>query len=220
MAGRNIKLLLLHSVEGLGIVGDVVKVKPGHARNFLLPQGFAEFPTLAKQKALEEARAEAMAEVQALRAARQELLERMQEVSITIERSCNDQGVLYGSVNQRDIADALQAAGYDVGVRSVRLSQAIRRVGQYDVLVQFEKDLRTDVSVVVEPDRTLEDEREEMEFDDEGNLIQQSKRKKGKGRPATQDGEQPAADDESASADAPSTEAEAGEPASAPTTAG
>ena len=168
---KNIERLLLRTVEHLGIVGDIVKVKPGHARNYLLPHGIAEFPTDEKIESLKEARAAAQAELTALRNAREELLSRMEEVEIKLQRSCNDQGVLYGSVTQRDISDALQENGYDVGVRSVRLSQTIRRVGEYHVPIQFDKDLRTEISLVVEADRSIEDERDEMEFDDEGNLI-------------------------------------------------
>jgi large subunit ribosomal protein L9 len=174
---KNIELLLLRSVENLGIVGDIVKVKPGYARNYLLPHGLAETPTPSRIEALKEERLKAQAELAELRAAREELLGRMSDVTITLVRSCNDQGVLYGSVTQRDISDALQEAGYDVGVRSVRLSQPIRRIGPYDVPIQFEKDLRTEVHVVVEPDQPLE-EREEMEFDEEGNLIERKPERK------------------------------------------
>ena len=183
---RNIELLLLRTVENLGIVGDIVKTKAGFARNYLLPHGLAEFPTPSKIEALKEERAIAQSEIRALRSAREELLGRMAEVTVTLVRSCNDKGVLYGSVTQRDVADGLQAAGYDVGVRSVRLSGAIRRIGEYPVPVQFEKDLRTDITVIIEPDQPLED-REEMEFDNEGNLIEKP-RKKPKPEPASEDG--------------------------------
>ncbi len=173
---KNIELLLLKSIENLGIVGDIVKVKPGFARNYLLPLGLAEAPTPSRVESLKEERAKAQAELEALRSAREELLSRMSSVEIELIRSCNDQGVLYGSVTQRDIADALQSAGYDVGVRSVRLSQPIRRVGGYDVPIQFEKDLRTEIYIKIEPDQPL-DEREEMEIDDEGELVEKKSRK-------------------------------------------
>lgn len=171
MPSKNIELLLLQTIENTGIVGDIVKVKPGYARNFLLPTGLAEPPTPEKIEALREERAAAESELAALRSAREELLARMEEVEVTLVRSCNDQGVLYGSVTQRDIADGLQENGYDVGVRSIRLRQAIRRIGEYPVPIQFDKDLRCEVNIIVEPDQPLE-EREEMEFDDEGNLIE------------------------------------------------
>jgi large subunit ribosomal protein L9 len=154
---RHLELLLLKSVENLGIVGDTVKVRPGFARNFLLPMKLADVPTPSRIEALKEDRAKAQAELSRLRSAREELHARMEDVAVTIQRSCNDQGVLYGSVTQRDIADALQAAGYDVGVRSIRLAQTIRRIGEYHVPIQFERDLRTEVVIKVTADRTLEE---------------------------------------------------------------
>lgn len=172
MAGKKVKLLLNKTVENLGIVGDIVKVRPGFARNFLLPQALAESPTPSKIERLKEARTTALAELAVLRKSREELVERMTNVAIAIQRSCNDQGILYGSVTQRDIADALQAAGYGVDVRAVRLSQSIRRVGEYHVPIQFEKDLRTDITLKVDPDRQFEEERQEMEIDDEGELVE------------------------------------------------
>ncbi|MEM7229928.1 MAG: 50S ribosomal protein L9 [Planctomycetota bacterium] len=168
---RNIELLLLENVENLGIVGDVVRVKAGYARNFLLPLELAEPPTAEKIESLKERRAAAEAKVKALRSAREELLGRMEEITLTLVRSTNDQGVLYGSVTQRDIADGLQENGFDVGARSVRLPQPIRRIGTNSVPIQFDKDLKVDITLVVEPDQPLE-EREEMEFDGEGNLIE------------------------------------------------
>lgn len=181
MAGKKIRLLLNKTVENLGIVGDIVKVRPGFARNYLLPQALAEAPTPTKIERLKEARAAAQSELANLRSAREELLGRMKDVAVTIQRSCNDQGILYGSVTQRDISEALQAAGYDVGIRSVRLNQSIRRVGAYHVPIQFEKDLRTDITLNVEADRQFQDEREEMEIDDEGELVEKGAPRDGRG---------------------------------------
>jgi large subunit ribosomal protein L9 len=160
----------LKNIEHLGIVGDVVRVRSGYARNYLLPHGFAEVPTPSRIASLEEDRSKALSELAHLRSAREELLERMDDITLTMTRSCNDHGVLYGSVTQRDICDALQTNNLDVGTRSVRLSSAIRRIGTYPVPIQFDKDLRTEIMLVIEPDQPLE-EREEMEFDNEGNLI-------------------------------------------------
>ncbi len=198
MAAKKVHLLLNKTVENLGIVGDTVKVRPGFARNFLLPLGIAEKPTPTKIERLKAAREAALAELASLRAAREQLLERMHAVVVTITRSCNDQGILYGSVSQRDISDALQAAGYDVGLRSVRLSQTIRRVGEYHVPIQFDKDLRTDITLKVEPDRALEQDKEEVEVDAEGELIEKKpeggrKGKKADAETAAAEGTTPAA---------------------------
>ena len=153
---RNTELLLLETVENLGIVGDVVKVKSGYARNYLLPHGVAERPTPTKVEALKEQRAKAQAELAAVRSEREKIIEELVGASITMERSCNDQGQLYGSVTQREISDAMIAAGYGVDVRAVRLSHPIRHIGEYHVQIQFDKDLRSEVTVAIKADRVLE----------------------------------------------------------------
>jgi large subunit ribosomal protein L9 len=153
---KHIELLLLDTVENLGLVGDVVKVKPGYARNYLLPHGYAEPPSPAKIDSLKEARAHAQAELAALRREREKLVEAMAEVSVTLERNCNDQGALYGSVTHRDISDALMEAGWGVDVRCVRIAHPIRHIGVYPVPLQFDRDLRVEVTVIVQSDRDLE----------------------------------------------------------------
>jgi large subunit ribosomal protein L9 len=153
---RPIELLLLRNVENLGIVGDVVSVKAGYARNFLLPHAIAEHPTPEKIESLKDARAKAQAELAALRKRREETVTKLVDHKITLVRSCNDQGLLYGSITQRDIADALVAEGYAVDMRAVRLSQPFRRIGSYHCLIQFERELKADITIDVKPDRVLE----------------------------------------------------------------
>ena len=156
MALRKVELLLNRTIENLGLVGDVVKVKPGFARNYLLPHGFAEAPTAEKIEALKHLRAEAQAELSKLRAAREALIARMEGVSIKLIRSVNDQGVLYGAVTQRDISDQLVADGYHVDMRAVRLQNPIRRIGSYSCIIQLDRDLKTEIGIEVLPDRTLD----------------------------------------------------------------
>ena len=156
MALRKVELLLNRTIENLGLVGDVVKVKPGFARNYLLPHGFAEAPTPEKIEALKHLRAQAQAELAKLRAAREALIARMEGVSIKLIRSVNDQGVLYGAVTQRDISDQLVADGYQVDMRAVRLQNPIRRIGSYSCIIQLDRDLKTEVGIEVLPDRTLD----------------------------------------------------------------
>lgn len=169
-SARRIDLLLTSNVENLGIVGDIVRIRMGYARNYLLPMGLAEAPTPEKIESLAEAREIALKEYEAKRTEQASIIENLEGIVITLTRSANDQGGLYGSVTQRDIADALIENGFSVDTRAIRLHQAIRRIGEYHVTIQFGSDLRADVEVVINPDRPLED-REDMEFDDEGNLI-------------------------------------------------
>lgn len=156
MAHKNVELLLLDTIEHLGIVGDVVKVRPGYARNYLLPMLLAEKPTPEKIESLKEARAAALAKQAQMRADRETLIQTLTDMKLVLVRSCNDQGQLYGAVTQRDIADELTAQGHAVDMRAVRLSNPIRRIGAWVCTIQFDRDLKTDIHVHVNPDRALD----------------------------------------------------------------
>jgi len=177
---RNIKLLLTENVEALGIVGDVVNVRIGYARNFLLPREMATTPSDEAIAAVAAKRADAEKQLAALRKDRESLVQKMEKAEISITRSCNDLGHLYGSVTQQEIATALKAAGF-VGVRprDVRLNTNIKRIDNYDIHIKFEAELEATVKLHVVPDRKLDTEkREEMEFDNEGRLMRKREKPK------------------------------------------
>jgi large subunit ribosomal protein L9 len=175
---RQVTLLLNRNVESLGIVGDVVKVRPGYARNYLLPLGIAEVPSDERIAELTAAREQALAELQRVRTERRGIIDTLEGMAIALVRSCNDRGILYGSVTQRDISDALIELGHSVDERAVRLANPIRRIGEYPVVIQFEKEMRVEIQIRVEADRSIADETEEMEFDNEGELIVKKKKAK------------------------------------------
>ena len=133
---------------------------------------------MSESKSSRKPRATAQAELEAIREQRKGIIESLLDKSVELVRSCNDRGVLYGSVTQRDISDALNELGHMVDERSIRLSQPIRRLGEFSVIVQFEKDLRAEVTVKVLPDRSLAEEMEEMEFDNEGELIEKPRKRR------------------------------------------
>lgn len=170
---KNVELLLLESVEHVGIVGDVVKARLGFARNFLLPRQLATVPSEALIKQLQAKRAEAIKAVAELRKHRADIISKLEGYELTIERSCNDQGILYGGVTQQEIASALVKAGYAVRPRDVRLSGAIKRVDNYTVHIKYETELETDIKLHVKADRVLaKDEKPDLDFDNEGNLVE------------------------------------------------
>lgn len=166
---KSLKLLLTENVDSLGIVGDVVTVRLGYARNFLLPRNMATEPTEESLAAVAERRAEAQRQLAALRKEREALVKRLAGTELTLQRSCNDQGILYASVTQQDIASALEQAGYPgVKPRDVRLTQNIKRIDTYEVHVKFESDLEADVKLWVVADRKLDlDKHEEKPAESE-----------------------------------------------------
>ena len=170
---KTIELLLTESVENLGIVGDVVKVRTGYARNFLLPRNSATTPSPQLIESLKVKRAQAQAEVSQVRSERATTIEKLTGYELSITRACNDQGILYGGVTQQEISEALIAAGFGVRPRDVRLSGAIKRVDNYDIHIKFETELETDIKLHVKPDRVLaKDEKPDLDFDMEGNLVE------------------------------------------------
>ncbi len=174
---KTVKLLLTESVDSLGIVGDVVSVRLGYARNYLLPRAMATTPSDEAIAAVALKRAEAERMLAERRTHQEKMIERLAGHEVTLQRSCNDLGHLYGSVTQKDISEALAADGFHVPPRAVRLGQTIKKVDSYEVHIKLDVDLVADVKVWVVPDRELKvEEREEMEFDEEGNLVRPGSR--------------------------------------------
>ncbi|MCA9294273.1 MAG: 50S ribosomal protein L9 [Phycisphaerales bacterium] len=167
MAKKMVELLLLENVEGQGIVGDVVKVRTGFARNYLLPRELATQPSQDLIAQLASKRAAAQAEVARIRAEREKMIESLQSYEIETTRACNEQGLLYGSVTQQDVADMLATKGFGVRARDVRLGQTIKRVGEYDLTIKPDQDLEAHVRLTVKAEGALETDAEEAEASSE-----------------------------------------------------
>lgn len=147
------KLILLQKVTNLGGLGDLVDVKPGYGRNFLVPQGKAVPATEANVAAFEAKRADYEAKAAAIHADAAARAEKLEGASVTIGSHASAEGKLYGSVGPRDIAEAFTAAGLAVEKSEVILGEgAFRLVGEYDVIVKLHADVSANVKVVVQAD--------------------------------------------------------------------
>jgi large subunit ribosomal protein L9 len=151
------KLLLCKNVDRLGIVGDVVNVSEGYARNYLLPYRLATEPSTANMRILAEARKAAELERAKQRTALEKLAERLSGVEITIPARANEAGVLYGSVGKREITHALHAEGYFVSPDHVLLSHPLRQLDNTEVEIRLAPDLRSSVKVWVVREKTGEE---------------------------------------------------------------
>ncbi|NOG54563.1 MAG: 50S ribosomal protein L9 [Planctomycetes bacterium] len=154
---NSVELLLTENVDNLGIVGDVVTVRSGYARNYLLPNGYGVQPTESAKAALAERRAHVEKEMAALRADLEKTCELLDGHEVTLERSCNDQGHLYGSVTQHDIVAVLAEAGFtNILDRYIRIGHAIKRIDSYPIPVQLAPDLKAEIKLWVVADRPLD----------------------------------------------------------------
>ncbi len=143
------KLLLCKSVDHLGIVGDVVDVSVGYARNYLVPHGLATEPTQSNMRRLAEARKQAELEHIRQRDILQAVAERLKGVEVTIHARANEEGVLYGSVGKPEIAAALSAEGFPIKSEHVVLDAHIKHLDNVTVDIRLAADLRAQVKVWV-----------------------------------------------------------------------
>lgn len=157
------KVLLCKNIEKLGIVGDVVTVKPGYARNYLLPHHLATEPTERNMRALAEARRVAEEERERKRTELERLAEKVRGFEVTLHARANEDGVLYGSVGARDIADALAEDDFFVKPEQVLLDRPIRQLDSVSVDLRFADDLRSTIKVWVVRDKSADADAEDGE---------------------------------------------------------
>ena len=148
------ELLLKEDVDNLGVRGDLVKVRPGYGRNYLLPRGLAIQATpsnvkqieqrrraLAKREAVEHGQATAQADV-------------LKDVTLEFARKVGEHGVLYGSVTSMDIAEALAAKGFEIDRRRVVLKDPIKEPGEFEVPVKLHREVTSKLKVLVVNEET------------------------------------------------------------------
>lgn len=144
-----IEVILLQRVEKLGQMGDVVKVKPGYARNFLLPKGKAIRATANNRERFERERSQLEAQNIKRREEAERLFERVQGLSVVIIRQAGESGSLYGSVTARDISDAVTKEGLSITRQQVEIHHPIKMLGLYQVSVQLHPEVHLNVTVNV-----------------------------------------------------------------------
>jgi large subunit ribosomal protein L9 len=150
-----IELILMQRVEKLGQMGELVKVRPGYARNFLLPQGKAIRANAENLKRFEEQRAQLEAQNLKRREEAERIAERVAGLTVTIIRQAGESGSLYGSVSARDIADGCKEGGLTVNRSQVLLEQPIKTLGLTNVRVELHPEVH--INVVVNVARSLEE---------------------------------------------------------------
>lgn len=145
------EIILLKKVENLGSLGDVVNVRPGYARNYLIPQGQAKMATKANIEAFEARRAELEAEAADALAAAKARREQLADMVLTIKANAGNEGKLFGSVSNIEIAEAINAAGVEVERREIRMPEGpIRHIGEFEVGVHLHAEVDTTIKIVVE----------------------------------------------------------------------
>lgn len=149
------EIILLERVEKLGQMGDVVKVKPGYARNFLLPQGKALRANKANLERFETEKAQREADNLSRRSDAETEAGKMNGLAVSMVRAASEMGQLFGSVTSRDIANAVTEAGFTLGRSQVIMETAIKTLGLHDIRVRLHPEVT--LTVVVNVARSLDE---------------------------------------------------------------
>ena len=143
------KILLREDIDNLGGRGEIVKVKAGFARNYLLPQGLASLATKGNLKQIEQERSALLKKAAHDKSTAEAQAEQMGVIALSFERKAGETGQLFGSVTSMDIAEALQAKGYEIDRRKINLKEVIKETGEYTVPVRLHREVTLNVPVTI-----------------------------------------------------------------------
>jgi large subunit ribosomal protein L9 len=143
------KLLLRQDVDDLGARGEIVRVRAGYARNYLLPRKLAVEATASNVKQIEEERARLLKKEAADRSSAEGQAEKIRSLVLEFKRKSGETGALYGSVTSMDIAEALKQRGHEIDRHRIHLAEPIKRLGDFNVPVRLHREVSFDLQVKV-----------------------------------------------------------------------
>jgi large subunit ribosomal protein L9 len=144
------KVILAENIASLGRIGDLVKVAPGYARNYLVPKGLALEATEKNVRDLEHKKRILARKREKVRQEMLSQAEKLKQVQLTLVRKVAEEDRLYGSVSTVDIAKALEDQGFAVDRKDIRLVQPIKQLGEHQVSIRVDADVETEIKVVVQ----------------------------------------------------------------------
>lgn len=160
------KVLLKEDIDNLGGRGEVVNVKSGYARNYLLPRGYAILATKGNVRQVEQERKMLLKKAAEEKATAELQREQMESLSLKFERMAGESGTLFGSVTSMDIASELEAKGYEIDRRKIILKTPIKELGEYTVPVKLHREVTLELPIRV----ALEGEAIQEKLEDESVL--------------------------------------------------
>lgn len=146
------KVLLREDVDDLGARGEIVRVRAGYARNYLLPRNLAVEATAGNVKGIEAERAALLKKEAKERATAEAQSQQMSSLELEFKRKAGEQGALYGSVTSMDVAEALKERGYEIDRHRIHMREPLKRLGEYTVPVRLHREVTIDLKVRVSPE--------------------------------------------------------------------
>lgn len=146
------KVLLREDVDDLGARGEIVRVRAGYARNYLLPRNLAVEASAGNVRAIEQERAALLKKEAKERSTAEAQSEQMRSLVLEFKRKAGEQGALYGSVTSMDLAEALQERGYEIDRHRIHLREPLKRLGDFKVPVRLHREVTIELQVKVAPE--------------------------------------------------------------------
>jgi len=143
------KVILKENVENLGHIGDVVKVAPGYARNFLIPKGFAIEATLKNTKALDHEKRQLEYKKNKVLEAAKQLAAKIEGLALTIAHQAGEEGKLFGAVTNIELAELLKAQGLEIDRKKIMLAEPIKHTGEFAASVKLHPEVNASLKVTV-----------------------------------------------------------------------
>ena len=147
--GKILELILREDVAHLGRRGDVIQVKNGYARNYLLPRKLAVPLTEGNRKAVEQQKAAALRHEVSEKSEAEQLAAMLASLTLTITRKAGETGALFGSVTSLDVGEALQQQGYEIDRRKILLEEPLKQLGEYQVPLRLHREVTASITVQV-----------------------------------------------------------------------
>ena len=141
------EVILKRYIKGLGDQDEVVSVKPGYGRNYLIPQGYAVLATESAKKQMAESTRQASHRQEQLKDAAVQMGEKLQAAEVTVETLAGQDGKLFGSVTALMVENQLRESGYEINRKQINLDQNMRSVGEYEFIVSLHKEVKVPVKL-------------------------------------------------------------------------
>jgi large subunit ribosomal protein L9 len=143
------EVILKTDIKGLGYKNDLVEVKPGYGRNYLIPQGFAVLATTSNKKILQENVKQAAHKAEKIKTEAEAIAEKIQGIKLQIKAKIGDSGKIFGKVTTLQISDALAEKGIDVDRKKIAIAQPVSTAGEFEAEVDLHRDVKTQVKFEV-----------------------------------------------------------------------
>jgi len=143
------EIILKEDIKGLGYKDDVVTVKPGYGRNYLIPQGMAVLATESNRKVLDENLRQAAHKAEKIMSEAESIAESMGDLELTIGTKAGESGKIFGAVTALQISDALKEKGFDIDRRKITFTSDIKMLGEYSAIIDLHKEVKKEIKIKV-----------------------------------------------------------------------